>query len=234
MEQRFLTTLSWPDDGRPGLSAENVKTFLTTRGWCIGGQCIDVKVGEVTDFVMQPEPAIKDGDRVKIDNHHRTPVVEALSTETLARLRFDNGTVWENILASRLTVIPPEPEPSYHVEYKDDCLNLRLTADDSLQAYCEMSEPPAVVDELVELWARNFGIDADAVRKLIAVPTVIATVIPVPGIMCLAIRTADGWHARMGPHRHYPKTASYDYTNSISEDAGRGHFPGTEGPYDKP
>ena len=189
-----------------------------------------------TSLTVQPEPAVKVGDRVKVQGvaspgavKHITPAREAV-----CRVVHDTGEVVSGDYPhSRLTVIPPEPEPepTYHVEYKDDTLRLFPAGGRQID-YVPMSNPPGVY-AVIDRWAHDYGIDADEVRELIAVPTVIATIKPLLIVRCSAIRHATGWYARMSTVHHNDSEMTASLGKVLDEDAGRGHFPGIEGPYEQ-
>lgn len=180
----------------------------------------------------EPEPpALQSGDRVAVAG---IDVCATVTHINFVRIRRDDDSIGYRDPID-LTVIPPEPK--YHVDYADDCLNLVETtmvdgvAHMFVACAMPMSDPDAVEAKIVK-WGSYYGIDADAAREMIAEPRVIADMRPDMNITCVAIRTATGWYARMmGGDGCCSVDSTAQYGTPQTEVIGRGFFLDIKGPY---
>lgn len=165
----------------------------------------------------------KVGDRVKTGSFQG--VIESLPKRYVVRSELGN---WGTFAPEQLTKLPPEL--THCVEYHDDTLFLFESVTNEVRSKVSM-EDPIEVEQAIVRWSNNCcQIDADEVRKLIAVPTVLHAIELAQGFRCIAVRLVDGWVARIGGN----ESSLGDFGNfgfAISEEYARKLFPEVNGPY---
>ncbi len=183
--------------------------------------CLDVSV-------IEDEPdEFKVGDRVKTYSSAPSRTIEELVQHY--KVRYPDGS-FAILPRERLTKLPPEP--THTVDRCGDSLRLiRDLGRGEWDVYDSVSmSNPEAVSRQIDLWSEHQHIDADEARKLIAVPTVLATRTLGPVIQCTAIRFATGWLVRVGEIQVGGNWTAAESGAIVSQAEAKMLFPGILGP----
>lgn len=169
---------------------------------------------------------LKVGDPVSIPSGGSTTVCGVSHPAVYHLSRPDGSPGARPFHRDELTKLPPKP--TYRWVYRDDLMGVE--GHGGLARSIRMDCGPEEVEKWIVQWAGEFNLDADEARKLIAVPTVIATRTIGPSIACVAIRLATGWFVRIGEIQMGGNWTAEESRAIVSAEEAEMLFPKVAGP----
>lgn len=208
----------------------------TVGGRGDGENLVETEAGDMAwlpkkDLQLIDPPLFEVGDRVVTDGGSNV-IIGEIGRHLSYRVKFPDGSwCWRD--ADQLKPAPPKPE--YRVVRKDDRLGVQRIDDNpdgNWSFGVLMSATEAVIEPAIVGWARDFGIDADAARKLVAEPRIIGRHSLDNSTHTVAIRRGSGWCVILTGRNSDNAVDTLRYGTPQPESIGRGIFRKIEGPYE--
>lgn len=187
---------------------------------------VEINGGDVTPFSVKRALA----------NSHNCFLSPEAGTITVTAVDSEDVSGQEKLESIRRLldseVEPPTPDPTYDFAYEEDEIRLYARdADRTLRYHVSMKNGPDHISIVIGNWEREFRIDADAAREMIAEPRELGTVTLIDGVMAIATRYATGWQVRI-VKMNVALTWLYASDHSVQPEAvARALFQEDYGPY---